>query len=107
MRMTDLKERRQRAIADLIRGSTLSSQEELADRLGSLGFAVTQATISRDLEQLGAVLDAARPGDDADLRAADRAGLAERDDRPLLLHLAGGHLVRGEDRDDLVHAVDG
>jgi len=55
MRMTDLKERRQRAIADLIRGNTLSSQEELADRLGSLGFAVTQATISRDLEQLGAV----------------------------------------------------
>jgi transcriptional regulator of arginine metabolism len=55
MRMTDLKERRQRAIADLIRGSTLSSQEELAERLGSLGFVVTQATISRDLEQLGAV----------------------------------------------------
>jgi len=52
--MTDLKERRQRAIADLIRGQMLSSQEELADRLGSLGFAVTQATISRDLEQLGA-----------------------------------------------------
>jgi len=53
--MTDLKERRQRAIADLIRGQALSSQEELADRLGSLGFAVTQATISRDLEQIGAV----------------------------------------------------
>jgi transcriptional regulator of arginine metabolism len=53
--MSDLKQRRQRAIADLIRGNTLSSQEELADRLGSLGFAVTQATISRDLEQLGAV----------------------------------------------------
>jgi len=53
--MTDLKERRLRAIADLIRGNALSSQEELADRLGSLGFAVTQATISRDLEQLGAV----------------------------------------------------
>jgi len=55
MRMTDLKERRQRAISDLIRSSALSSQEELADRLGSLGFAVTQATISRDLEQIGAV----------------------------------------------------
>ena len=53
--MTDLKERRLRAITDLIRGNTLSSQEELADRLGSLGFAVTQATISRDLEQIGAV----------------------------------------------------
>jgi transcriptional regulator of arginine metabolism len=55
MRMADLKERRQRAIADLIRANALSSQEELADRLGSLGFAVTQATISRDLEQIGAV----------------------------------------------------
>jgi transcriptional regulator of arginine metabolism len=53
--MTDLKERRQRAIADLIRSNALSSQEELADRLGSLGFAVTQATISRDLEQIGAI----------------------------------------------------
>src|SRR6476661_9346206 len=53
--MTDLKERRHRAIADLIRGNALSNQEELAERLGSLGFAVTQATISRDLEQIGAV----------------------------------------------------
>jgi len=55
MQMTDLKERRQRAIADLIRASALSSQEELAERLSSQGFAVTQATISRDLEQIGAV----------------------------------------------------
>lgn len=54
MRMTDLKERRLRAISELIRSTALSSQEELADRLGSMGFAVTQATISRDLEQLGA-----------------------------------------------------
>jgi transcriptional regulator of arginine metabolism len=53
--MTELKQRRQRAIADLIRGGALSSQEELADRLSQLGFAVTQATISRDLEQMGAV----------------------------------------------------
>jgi transcriptional regulator of arginine metabolism len=53
--MTELKQRRQRAITDLIRGGALSSQEELADRLSQLGFAVTQATISRDLEQIGAV----------------------------------------------------
>lgn len=53
--MNDLKGRRQRAIADLIRSATLGSQEELADRLSGLGYAVTQATISRDLEQLGAV----------------------------------------------------
>jgi transcriptional regulator of arginine metabolism len=55
MHMTDLKERRQQAIAQLIRGGALSSQEELAERLARLGFAVTQATISRDLEQIGAV----------------------------------------------------
>jgi len=55
MRMTDLKERRHRAIADLIRANSLSSQDELADRLGSLGYSVTQATISRDLEHIGAV----------------------------------------------------
>jgi transcriptional regulator of arginine metabolism len=53
--MADPKERRQRAIADLIRADALSSQEGLAERLGGLGFAVTQATISRDLEQIGAV----------------------------------------------------
>lgn len=55
MRMADLKDRRQRAIADLIRGQALSNQEELAERLAALGFAVTQATISRDLEQIGAI----------------------------------------------------
>jgi transcriptional regulator of arginine metabolism len=53
--MTDLKERRLRALADLIRGQALSSQEQLAERLAALGFAATQATISRDLEQIGAV----------------------------------------------------
>ena len=53
--MADLKEQRQRAIAELIRSSALSSQEELADRLGSMGITATQATISRDLEQIGAV----------------------------------------------------
>ena len=55
MRMSDLKDRRQRAIAELIRGHRLASQDELAERLAAQGFTVTQATISRDLEQLGAL----------------------------------------------------
>lgn len=42
------------ALADLIRSGPAANQEELADRLAALGFAVTQATISRDLEQIGA-----------------------------------------------------
>lgn len=55
MRMSELKERRQQAVADLIREHALASQEEVAARLAGLGFEVTQATVSRDLEQLGAV----------------------------------------------------
>lgn len=55
MHMSDLKDRRQRTIAELIRADSLANQEDLADRLAELGFAVTQATISRDLEQIGAV----------------------------------------------------
>jgi transcriptional regulator of arginine metabolism len=40
----------------LTRGSApVRSQEELADRLGQRGIRVTQATLSRDLEELGAV----------------------------------------------------
>jgi transcriptional regulator of arginine metabolism len=53
--MSELKDRRQRALEELIRNHALTSQEELAERLGGLGFAATQATISRDLEQIGAL----------------------------------------------------
>jgi transcriptional regulator of arginine metabolism len=53
--MSELKERRQRAIADLIREHALANQEEVAARLSALGFEVTQATVSRDLDQIGAL----------------------------------------------------
>lgn len=36
-------------------GAPVRSQEELAERLVAVGFRVTQATLSRDLEELGAV----------------------------------------------------
>jgi transcriptional regulator of arginine metabolism len=39
----------------MIRGGPVVSQEEVTARLASLGYVVTQATVSRDLEQLGAV----------------------------------------------------
>ena len=42
-------------ITDLIRESTLRSQTELAARLDAEGLHVTQATLSRDLEELGAL----------------------------------------------------
>ena len=53
--MTDARVRRQKAIAELVRAEPLASQEEVTARLAALGFAVTQATVSRDLDQLGAV----------------------------------------------------
>jgi len=53
--MTDYRDQRLQAIAALIRARPIASQEELADGLAAQGFTVTQATISRDLEQLGAV----------------------------------------------------
>ena len=53
--MTDARTRRQATIAEIIRSGAIASQEALAEKLSALGFAVTQATVSRDLEQLGAV----------------------------------------------------
>jgi transcriptional regulator of arginine metabolism len=53
--VTDARIRRQKAIADLIRTEPLGSQEEVTARLAGLGFTVTQATVSRDLDQIGAV----------------------------------------------------
>ena len=53
--MTDTRARRLRALGEAIRAGALASQEEVTERLKALGFAVTQATVSRDLEQLGAV----------------------------------------------------
>ena len=53
--MTDTRARRLRALADILRAGAHASQEEVTERLAALGFAVTQATVSRDLERLGAV----------------------------------------------------
>ena len=53
--MTESRLRRQRVIADLLRGGAIASQEEVTERLSAAGFAITQATVSRDLDQLGAV----------------------------------------------------
>jgi transcriptional regulator of arginine metabolism len=53
--MTDARARRQKALADIVRAEPLASQEEVTARLAERGFQVNQATVSRDLDQLGAV----------------------------------------------------
>ncbi len=49
------KGQRQRMISDWLRAHRVGSQEEVVARLAFAGLAVTQATVSRDLEELGAV----------------------------------------------------
>jgi transcriptional regulator of arginine metabolism len=50
-----LKAARQRALAALLRTRQVSSQARVLDQLRMQGFDATQATVSRDLEDLGAV----------------------------------------------------
>jgi transcriptional regulator of arginine metabolism len=49
------KAARHAQIASILQRATVRSQEELADRLAHRGVRVTQTTLSRDLEELGAV----------------------------------------------------
>lgn len=49
------KTQRQRMIADWLRELRVGSQEELVARLSLAGIAATQATVSRDLLEIGAV----------------------------------------------------
>ena len=49
------KRDRQRTIRELVGAGPVASQQELAVRLMARGFAVTQATVSRDIAELGLV----------------------------------------------------
>jgi transcriptional regulator of arginine metabolism len=49
------KQQRQRLLREMIADGEIRTQEELAERLSARGVAATQATISRDLVELGAV----------------------------------------------------
>jgi transcriptional regulator of arginine metabolism len=51
----EVKRLRQRAIRQLIAGRPIGSQTELVHELRELGFDVTQATVSRDMTELGLV----------------------------------------------------
>jgi transcriptional regulator of arginine metabolism len=49
------KPERQRLVASLVDRQRLGTQQELLDALGSAGCVVTQATVSRDIRELGLV----------------------------------------------------
>lgn len=82
--MTANKQQRQRLIADWLRGGGIGSQEELVARLGLAGISATQTTVSRDLDELGAV----KQRDEGSIRYVlpdriDRGQAGERLDRIL------------------------
>ena len=49
------KQQRQHRITQLLEDHVVSSQTQLVDLLGSEGIAATQATVSRELDELGAI----------------------------------------------------
>ena len=76
--MEVMKQLRQRAIRDLVEQRPIRTQQELAGALRERGFRTTQATISRDVAELGLV-KAGRSGAQAyaippRLREADTSG---------------------------------
>lgn len=88
-----MKSRRQGAILELIDREPLHSQEQLRRRLLRAGFEATQATISRDIKELGLVKRAGdgayqRPGVTAASPAIAMNALAH----------AAGEFVRRVDR---------
>jgi transcriptional regulator of arginine metabolism len=57
-----MKAYRQAAILDIVEAEGITSQEQLRDRLQTRGIVATQATLSRDIRDLGLIK---RPGDGA------------------------------------------
>ena len=86
-----MKTRRQSAILDVIRRQPVRSQEQLRRALRSAGFDVTQATLSRDIRELGLVKAAAGRG----YQAPDGGnGQPPAAGRPLLPRAVADHLTR-------------
>src|SRR5437868_3759152 len=89
-----MKSWRQTQILDVIDREPVSSQEELRQKLGERGITATQATLSRDLKELGLVK---RAGDGAYARQGrEQAGEALGEQ----VRRAVGTLVRGLERVD-------
>lgn len=59
------KQQRQHRIAQILEGGTVTSQAQLVELLAESGVVATQATVSRDLEDMGAVKIRVRGGETA------------------------------------------
>jgi transcriptional regulator of arginine metabolism len=88
-----MKARRQAVILELIDRDALHSQEQLRRRLRQRGLDATQATISRDIKELGLVK---RSGDGAYRRPGEDDG--NRETALAALERAAGEFLRRADR---------
>lgn len=97
--MTATKERRQQVLRRLVQTRNLRSQAEVCDALAGEGLATTQATVSRDLDELGAVKVRGPDGELVYRLAADpgpasaRARLADTLARYVISSASSGNLA--------------
>ena len=96
-----LKKARQQAIADVVRDRDLRTQRELVSALKDKGFHVTQATVSRDITEMGLLkvrvdgaLVYALPSADAAVELGGEQRLAQLlSDLPIEVRRSGTMLV--------------
>lgn len=85
-----MKARRQSVILDVIQREPVRSQEQLRQRVRAAGFDVTQATLSRDIRELGLV----KGGADGAYQTAAQAAPNGQTARWLLQRALGEYLTR-------------
>jgi transcriptional regulator of arginine metabolism len=93
-----MKSHRQAAILEIIEREAIASQEQLRDRLRARGIEATQATISRDVRDLGLIK---RPVDGAYRRGGTDVG-AQRDPGARLRTAVDDYLRRHEVVEQLI-----
>ena len=85
-----MKARRQSLILDVIQREPVRSQEQLRHRVRAAGFDVTQATLSRDIRELGLV----KGGAEGAYQSAAPAPANGQSARPLLQRALAEYLTR-------------
>jgi transcriptional regulator of arginine metabolism len=93
-----MKARRQSLILDVIQREPVRSQEQLRRRMRAAGFDVTQATLSRDIRELGLV----KGGQDGAYQTPPAAGSNGQASRSLLQRALADYLTRLDQVQQLV-----
>jgi transcriptional regulator of arginine metabolism len=94
-----MKAHRQTAILEIVDREAITSQELLRDRLRDRGILATQATLSRDVRDLGLIK---RPADGAYRRGGQEAVEADTDPGARLRGAVDDYLRRHEVVDQLI-----